>query len=425
MAASAIANIRLVQELRDFVDQQRVLYEMSQQIATGLDLQSTLERILHWLGRLFDVEVGLLWLAEQERSQDNDFIEVLHPVAALGMELPQKQSPAVAFGQSLVGWVASSGESLIVNDPARDPRLDPDISHKLGLTLRNVMIMPMSYRGEVIGVVSLINRIGGPFVEADLTLLSTAVEMVAVAVGNARLHTQTLNLMAERERLHQHILQAERLATIGRLTASLSHEINNPMQAIQGALTLALEELDNPKELNEYLQMSLHESERVVQQINRMRQLYRPQNDKVELLNLNKLLEEVIAIARKELKRQKVTLRLNLAPKLPAIRAVANQLHIVFLSHILNLSDAINTKGGGELELRTLGLPQAVEVEFLTTELSIFDSGLTPPKENLDISSYLSHEIITAHGGVIECSQKDKFISLTIHLPIPSLHKSA
>jgi GAF domain-containing protein len=415
LAASAIANARLIYELRDYADQQRALYEMSQQIAAGLDLAETLQRALHWVSRLSETEVSLLWLVENGGSRK----EVVRPVAALGVTLEPQQEPEA---ERLIASVAQDGQAVVINDPAHDPRIGGYISHILGVMPRNILAVPMTYHGQVIGVLSLFDKVGGDFNDADLTLLLTAIEMIAIAVGNARLHTQTLTLMEERERLHKQILQAERLVTVGRLTASLSHEINNPMQAIQGALTLALEELDDPPALTMYLQMSLKESERVVQLVSRMRQIYRPQADTIETLDLNHLLEEAVEIARREMKRQRVLLETDLEPDLPRLTAVANQLHLVFLSLILNLSDAIGAVGGGKLWLRSDGLPYAVRVELSTDTSPDWAQALKangPAGEvALGLGLSLSHDIIVAHGGAIRLDQQEGKTVCSVELPL-------
>ena len=423
LTASAIANAQMLQEIRDNADQRRILYEMSQQVATGLDLQSTLNRTLHWVGRLFNVEFGLLWLVD--RSQ-----EVLQLAAVLGSDLSTKEEKTtVKLGQGLVGWVAQSGETILTNTPQNHPRIDRATFDMLTATLRNVLIAPMTYHGQPIGVLSLVNKMDGGFDEADLTLLSTALEIIAVAVGNARLYTQTIALMEERERLHQQILQSERLATLGRLTATLSHEINNPMQAIQGALTLSLEELDNPAELSNYINLSLDESKRVVKLLNRMRQVYRPQTDITETLNLNHLLQETITLARKELKRQNIKLHLDLASNLPRLSVVANQLHLVFLSLLLNLSDAISAADGHELRLRSYTTGQAIRVEFsapisavpIANWLDAFNSGTAGPEMNLSFGLSLSQDIVAAHGGAIEMRHFKEKIICRVELPVVEL----
>ena len=252
--------------------------------------------------------------------------------------------------------------------------------------------------------------------------------------------TRYKRMEIERDRLYQRVFQTERLATIGRLTSSLAHAITNPMQAIQGALNLALEELENPSELANFLHLSLKESEQVVRLLSYLRYDYFPQAQAAEFLDLNQLLQETIVLVRKELKRQRVTLQTDLAPDPPPLMAVAGQLYLVFLSLLFNLSDAIGAVGGGELRLNSRVLPQMVQIEF-STDVSVLPNqlgpnqlapnwldpnGVDPVNKPVDISEEemftslglsFSHDIIVAHNGTMEFSQQGGGIRCRIILP--------
>lgn len=245
---------------------------------------------------------------------------------------------------------------------------------------------------------------------------------------NARLgiYLRSCSMMEERERFHQQILQTQRLSTVGRLTATLSHEINNPMQAIKGALMLALEELDSPEELATYLHLCLEETKRVVKLLSRMRQIYRPQADVKEVFDLNKLLREAITLACKELRWQKIRLQTDLDPNLPRLRAVANQLQLVFLSLLLNLSDVIGAAGGGKLYLRSYTLPKTVQIEFSTDVPVAHLDNLMDTANPRSVSKELdptfglsfSRDIIAAQGGIIEFNRQGEQTIWRVGLPI-------
>ncbi len=418
LVAPAIANAYLMQELREHAEQRQVLYDMSQQLSAGLDLQITLDRVIRWLGRIFDVELISLWLVEDKQN-------IMKLVAAQGIEMSPEQKFTLPLGKGLVGWAAANNQTILSNSPNDEPRFDGSVLDAFHIIARNAIALPMSYHNHPLGALGLVNKRSGDFDSEDLTLLDTAARMIAIAVGNARLHAQTLALMDERERLHHQVLYAERLATVGRLTASLSHEINNPMQAIQGALNLALEELDSPEDLTTYLQLSLKEAERVIQLLNRMRQIYRPENDKLEQVDINRILHEVIALANKEFRRQKINFSADIDANLPPLLAAANQLNLVFLSILLNLSDAIGVAGGGDLRLRAYVKSTALRVEFSTRLSNIIanswvDIFKTPSGKETDLSFGLSFgkDIISAHNGVIDYIKQDQKIMCRIELPI-------
>lgn len=352
LASAAIANAQEVDALRHYAEQQHILNEMSQQIAAGLDLQATLNRAAQWIGRLSSTEFVFIWLV-------NEDAETLQLAASLGVGLPKAalEIPLACL---------PDGRALIQELSEVDDRLIQALRSIIGGTPRNVLVIPMRQRRQKLGMAALLNRVGEPFRKADLGLLTTACDVISISINNALLHSQTMRLMEERERLHQQAMQNERLRTIGRLTASLAHEINNPMQAIRGALTLALEDINNPDDLQEYLTLGQHEANRVVKLVNRMRQLYRPQGDQAEMIRLPGLLSEVLEIAREEMMEQKVKVETSLPPDLPAVYGVLNQLHLAFLSLALHLSDAIGAAGGGKLVITGRQQDEEVYIRFST-----------------------------------------------------------
>lgn len=426
LAASAIATAQLMATLRTEAQQRQSLYKMSREIAEELDLQLTLDRALEWLAYMVQAEAGLLWLVEHKPGGETSKPRPLSLVAGLGVTLPSEATEIAKLGDGFISQLAYNRHPFIINTPHREPEQLANLNQLFADPIRNLVVVPMVYKGITTGVLSLFNKEEGAFNKADKTLLSTAIEIIAVAVENAKLHSKTVNLMQEREKLHRQAIQVERLATVGRLTASLSHEINNPMQAIRGALSLALEELDDPEELELYINLCLNESERVVQLINRMRQIYRPQSDTPETIDVNTLIQEAIAIANKELNRQRVSLQVNLAPDLPTITGIANQLHLVFLNVILNLAYAIGEVGRGDLELRSYALPKAIQVDFLTTTsivtdtdwVKLFKKNALQSSTEIGLGFSFSNDIIVAHGGEIKFQRQEEATIFSIKLPL-------
>ncbi len=81
--------------------------------------------------------------------------------------------------------------------------------------------------------------------------------------------------ITERKRAHEALIQTERLAAMGRMTASLAHEINNPIQAVVGCLGLAMENLDDGEDATEYMNVAMDELRRAARIVHRMRDMGR------------------------------------------------------------------------------------------------------------------------------------------------------
>ncbi len=411
LIAAGIDNTQTLQSIHFYAEQQHVLYEMSQQISAGLDLNTTLKRAVQWVGRLTDAEIGIIWLTTGNGAN-------LETVTGIGMELPEEpfyiSSDDLNFSRS----------SIVVNDPGNDV-FTSKLSDVLDIRPQNALILPVKQRGKLLGMISLFNKISGPFLESEEKLLTTALEMIAISIGNARLFRQTRLLMEEREKLHQKALQNERLRTLGRLTASVAHEINNPMQAIRGALALSLEEINNPAELQEYIHLSQQEADRVIKLVNRMRQLYRPVTDQVEAVLILNLLQEVLETSRDEMIRQNVRPVLHFPQASPLCFAITNHLHLAFLTIILNLTDAMSENNGGDLTIKVNDSQKIIYIEFIITPP--INSVFNLDEKQTDSESIESQvgmitgfspvvDALAASGGKISLHRKEEQTTLTVEL---------
>jgi GAF domain-containing protein len=416
LTAAYAGSRNLIEQLSDYSKQQHALLEMSQQIANGLDLETTLNRGLQWVTRLIDVEYSMLWLIHHEEG-------VCKLAAAMGSGFKNQRKVEIPFDDEIFGEWINLREPVIVNDPMHNPPYDFDYEGMFGVKPRNLIVLPMAYRGEVIGLLQLMNRVGGLTLENEPAVLSTAADMVAISVGNARLHAQTLDLIQERERAHAMAFQAARLATVGRLTASLSHEINNPMQAIRGALALAKEDLRDEESLQDYIMMCIQESDRVVDLVNKMRHVYNPASDSSGTIQINKTIRDMSTFANRVSIRQGVDLHMELEPRIPEIHGAADQMQLVFLSMTLCLSDAIAAIGGGDITIRSYVIQQGVCVEFVTDTLlpaiiDLFDSGEDNQLTESALSLTFSRDIIHAMGGSLQLSSSDEHVIVSIELPL-------
>ncbi len=204
-------------------------------------------------------------------------------------------------------------------------------------------------------------------------------------------------------------------AIIGRLTASLFHEINNPMQAIQGSMSLALEELEElagSELLRAYLELSLEESHKVVQLIARARRVYRPETSVLTTFDLNYLLHEATVLTNKYLTQRKVDLETRLMGEPLLITAVFGELSLAFLCPILQLADGIGANGGGKLILYLTVLEPFIQVILTTSSVSLPPGGFDLP---------LCHHVLSNYHGTVEQYEQDRQTIIDIKLPLSSV----
>ena len=418
LLASAISNAQAIQVLQSYAEQQRTLYEMSQRLAAGLDIRATIEHSLQWINRLCDAEVSLLWLKDETDDQ-------LKPAAILGIQMPKEEQDALRLETSLLDQIEAEAEVILINNLFEDSCKSLSLFDRLQIERGDLVAVPMKHQGKLMGLLMLLNKIGDKYVDADITLLVTATKMITIAISNARIYGQSLQLIKESERLHKTALQNERLATIGRLTASLAHEINNPMQVIQGALTLALEDLQNTEEITEYLTLSMQEVQRVAKQVQRMRQIYHPPLDEPEPVPIDQLLQDALTAAREETNRLNIRINTDLAPSLGVVTGVLNQLHLAFLSILLKVAETIGESKGGELRIRALDHRDTAIIEIATSVPYLRWSEESPTVEqppkpiSLDdlFGLSLARDIILAHGGSMDLQSDSTETCLRVVLP--------
>ncbi len=281
-------------------------------------------------------------------------------------------------------------------------------SEALGMPELDLLCVPLVKRNEPVGAL-VVAAPPGALDDENVELMEHMAASVAVAVENARLFQELESYAAEVERSQNQLIQAEKMAAVGRLAASLAHEINNPLQAIQNSLHLTSHPGLDETQRHRFLEMAQKEVTRLVQIVRRMLDFYRP-SSAMQLLDVNAPLEDALAIAGKRLQQAKIEVVSRLAPDLASVRGAANQLTQVFLNLIINAVEAM-TEGG------TLWVGTAYHAERKQVVIAFRDNGAgiaaeirehlfepfhTSKASGTGLGLAISYGIIERHGGVIE-----------------------
>jgi two-component system NtrC family sensor kinase len=330
-------------------------------------------------------------------------------------------------GEGIVGYVVRSGQPKLVNNVERDPHFSAEVDEEAGLTSRTLLCVPLTIRGRVIGAVELINRLDGMFTEQDLELLQAMAASVAVAVENANLYSELADFAEELERSQAQLVQAEKMAAIGRLAASVAHEINNPLQAIHNSLHLSLHESLGEGKRRDYLGMAQTEVQRLIEIVQRMLDFYRPSRGGIVPTDVNSVVENVLALAHKRLQHSDITVDTSLSPDLPLVPMVSDQITQVGLNIVINAVDAMPS--GGTLRLETMLSEDGewVMVRFqdagsgMSSEqiANLFEPFYTTKSDGTGLGLAISYGIVERHGGEIQVSsQPDQGATFVVKLPV-------
>jgi len=246
------------------------------------------------------------------------------------------------------------------------------------------------------------------FVEADMDMFQILARQAAASIENARLYDEQRAYVRKIEESQNALLQAEKMAAAGRLSASIAHEVNNPLQSVQNCLHLAGREDLEPEKRKEYFDLASSELERLSLTVQRMLDFYRPGVAPPREVQVAELLSYVINLTQKQLTERGIHIKSELPPMLPPVMGVSSQIQQVFINLVLNAYDAMPE--GGSLRIAARARAGGVEVLFQDTgrgisreqQSSIFEPFFSTKEGGTGLGLTVSYNIVTAHGGILE-----------------------
>jgi two-component system, NtrC family, sensor kinase len=469
-AVIAIENTRLLKELRERTDD--LSESLQQQTATAdvlkvisrstFDLQTVLQTLVESAARLCDADKATI-----TRQRDGHFYrsesfgfstEFMDHVK----ELPVEPNRGSASGRALL-----EGHMVHIPDALADPEYTFEEGKRWG-DFRTILGVPMLREGAPIGVLALTRVEVRPFTEKQIELVTTFADQAAIAIENVRLfeqvqeRTKELSLSIEELRTAQdRLIQTEKLASLGQLTAGIAHEIKNPLNFVNNFSALSAELID---ELNEALK-STDLDDKVREEIDELTEMLRGNLEKVvqhgkradsivknmllhsregsgehRPVDINAIVEESLNLAYHGARAEKsgfnITLQRDLDPDAGLIDLYPQEITRVFLNLISNgFYAATKRKEAGEesfeptLSASTKSLGNRVEIRIrdngtgipLEVKEKMFNPFFTtkPAGEGTGLGLSMSHDIVVKqHGGKIDVDTKPGvFTEFIITLP--------
>ena len=215
-AAVAVENAHLFQAEREQRELAEALAEATAAVSSTLDLDQVLAAVLEQARRLLDVIACSVWLIDPETDE-------LVCQQATGPQSEIVRGWRLAPGVGLAGWVAQSGESLVVPDVKADERHFKGVDQQTGLPLRSILTFPLRVKEDVIGVLEVVDAEVNRFSPADLKLLEPLVAAATIAIENAQLYEQ-----ARQDAEARSVLLRE-----------VNHRVKNNLTGIMGLLYTA------------------------------------------------------------------------------------------------------------------------------------------------------------------------------------------
>lgn len=410
---------RVLAEIRQKQDAARAqilrpLFDVTETLLAETNPQALKDLILHSLLGLFQAQHAGVFSHTKE-SYD----------LVLAQGLPQEGFKA---GWSYLNQFIAQCETLTILNSTGPGDIELQTAmQELGWSA--LLIAPVLRDNAAFIFFSARDQEGMLFSESDLELFSILARQSAIAMENARLYTDLRSYVQRIEESQHALVQAEKMAAVGRLMASLAHEINNPLQAVRNCLHLANRPDIDDKQRAVYLALTDNELDRLVKTVRHMLDFYRPGQREKEPLDLSGAVERVLHLLQAQMDNQRICCYISIGEDIPPIIGVRDQIQQVFFNLILNSMDAMENIPDN----RNIW----IEAEVCEGEVCIFveDSGPGIPQEMREklfepfasskingtgLGLAVSYGVVEAHGGrlVLAQSRHGQGACFQIHFPI-------
>ena len=255
----------------------------------------------------------------------------------------------------------------------------------------------------------------------------------ATATGNANGGHVAFECIAkditERKKMERQILQADRLASLGELSAGVAHEINNPLGLILGYTQLLLQ--DEPEDTQVFQDLKIVEkyTKNCKKIVEDLLKFTRTSETRMQTIHVNALIEDIVEVVRHQFELAHVTIDVDLSSDIPACEGDEEKLKQVFMNLLMNAQQAIEETG--HIQVRTARDRDAGEIVITVTDTGsgmppeiqdkIFDPFFTtkPTGKGTGLGLSVSYGIVQEHGGRINVeSRPGEGTTFVIALPV-------
>ena len=407
----------------ELIEQQTAMSEVLRAIASSPhDLQPIFDAILDSATRLCRADIGSLRLSEESG---------LRRVAVRGDPLLVSRVlssiPVLAEKGSHLSRLATSRLPTHIPDfAAVEADLRDDFWKAIVKTgFRTSLFVPLLKDNEIVGIITLGRKQVQPFTDKQISLFMDFAAQATIALESTRRERRYREMQMELARVN-------RVATIGQLSASITHEVNQPLASARNNLTAALNFLNRTPpdlvEVREALACAVKDIDRTGTVVGGIRALMQKAPTRTDSVDLNEALREVLELTHGEALKHGVSVRTQLADGLPLIQGDRVQLQQVVLNLILNAVQAmvavadrtrevLITTSQTEPNAVCLGVRDTGPGLSAETLPRLFEPFYTTKPDGMGMGLSICRSIIEAHGGRLwatRCEPRGALFQFTI-----------
>ena len=337
-------------------------------------------------------------------------------------------------GHGLLDRILLDGEPKVIENTPRSN--GPDVDFPIEEGFQSTVYIPLTTKRTSMGVLCVSSLEPKTFSSGFVEFLSAIGNHIAVAVDNATMHKNIKKAYQDLKEVQEQIVWTEKLASLGKLAATIAHEINNPLAGVLNYIRLIIKQLSRDhfsheklEDISRYLKIMESETARCTDIVKDLLAFSRRTKIAMESNSVEVIINKTLNLISPELAMKELQLKKNIAPNLPKVNCDFKQIQQVLLNLIYNASEA--TPNGGILTItanRVNGAKAFVEVSISDTGCgisekdmeNIFEPFFTTKEEGKGIGLGLSvvYGIIAKHHGTVTVeSEPGKGSTFKVRLP--------
>jgi len=407
-----------------------MLNATSMAIGSSLDLDeivhNTIEKILGILGSV-SVRVYLLDKKEQ----------VLDLLASKGLSsrfVENKRIKTRKVGRGLLGKSLIISETKVVHDLGNSKDPYADLFAEEGI--QSAIYVPLVSKGAPVGAMVITSQSTFDLSDDYLEFLTAIGNQIGVAIEKAGLYENLKTAYRELKEAQEQVIAQEKLASLGKLSATIAHEINNPLAAVLTYNRLMIKQNRNGRltpereeDIARYLNIMESETARCGEIVKNLLAFSRQSKIRIENKNIGEIVDRTLVLLSHDLGMKSINVVKRISADLPEIQCDFKQIQQALLNVVGNASEAM--AGGGVLTMVAKRSVDGRNMEIKISDTgcgipkthlkSIFEPFFTTKEEGKGVGLGLSvvYGIVTRHRGTIEVeSEPGEGTSFTIRLPL-------
>jgi PAS domain S-box-containing protein len=407
-----------------------ILNAIAKTVSSSLDLNEILIGTIDETLEILEADSVRIYMLDDKK-------EILELVAHKGLSTQFISKPFMQYrkpGDGLLGQTVIDGETRLVDNFLRSE--DPYIDSIIEAGLHTTAYIPLSNKGEMMGVMCVSSHYPIEFSAGYIEFLTAVGNQIGVAMDNANLYENVKRAYEDLKEAQEQIIQTEKLASLGKLAATIAHEINNPLAVVLTYIRLMIKLIDrnhfSPKRLEDisrYLATMDSETSKCGEIVKSLLAFSRQSTITIESNSIEEIIDRTLILIAHDLGMKGIQLNKMIEPNLPKVKCDFKQIQQALLNLMHNGSDAMqdggiltvkaNRKDGDERFLDVIIADIGCGITEEDKE-KILEPFFTTKEEGKGVGLGLSvvYGIITRHNGTIEVeSEPGKGSTFKISIP--------